>query len=52
LPEDGIELERLERELIEQALERTGGNQTRAAQLLGITRPTLIYRMEKHGIGK
>jgi len=52
LPEDGIELETLERDLIVQALERTQGNQTRAAHLLGISRPTLIYRMEKHGIPK
>jgi two-component system NtrC family response regulator len=51
LPEGGIVLEDLERRLIEAALDRTGGNQTRAADLLGLTRATLIYRMEKYGIG-
>ena len=50
LPENGIELEQLERDLIVQALERTGGNQTQAAHLLGISRPTLLYRIEKHKI--
>ncbi|MGQ9532166.1 MAG: sigma-54-dependent transcriptional regulator [Desulfotomaculales bacterium] len=49
-PDEGINLEQLEKELIIKALEKTGGNQTRAAQLLGITRSTLIYRMQKHGI--
>src|SRR5262245_23909578 len=34
LPEDGVNLESLERELVVQALKRTGGNQTRAATLL------------------
>lgn len=50
LPEGGIDLEALEQSLIRQALERTGGNQTRAARLLGISRYTLIYRMEKYGL--
>ncbi|MGE5381422.1 MAG: helix-turn-helix domain-containing protein, partial [Methylocystaceae bacterium] len=49
LPDEGIDLERLEKELIFQALEKAGGNQTQAAKLLGISRYTLIYRMEKYG---
>ncbi len=47
LPEEGIALEELEKSLIIKALEKSKGNQTRAAEYLGITRPTLIYRMEK-----
>jgi two-component system NtrC family response regulator len=47
LPEEGISLEDLEKSLIIKALEKHKGNQTRAAEYLGITRPTLIYRMEK-----
>ncbi len=50
LPDEGISLEELEKSLIVKALERHKGNQTRAAEYLGITRPTLIYRMEKYGI--
>ena len=50
LPEEGISLEDLEKNLIIKALEKQKGNQTRAAEYLGITRPTLIYRMEKYGI--
>ena len=50
LPEDGISLEDLEKSLIIKALEKHKGNQTRAAEYLGITRPTLIYRMEKFGL--
>jgi two-component system NtrC family response regulator len=40
----------VEQGLIAAALERFGGNQTKAAAYLGITRPTLIYRMEKYGL--
>jgi len=50
LPDRGVSLDDLERELIVAALEKHRGNQTRAAAYLGITRPTLIYRMEKYGI--
>ncbi len=50
LPAEGISLEALERDLISRTLERFGGNQTRAARYLDLSRRTLIYRMEKHGI--
>jgi DNA-binding NtrC family response regulator len=40
----------LERDAIASALAKTGGNQTRAARLLGITRRTLGYRMKKYGV--
>jgi two-component system NtrC family response regulator len=50
LPPNPISLDAIERELIVRALERFNGNQTKAAQYLGLTRKTLIYRMEKHGI--
>ena len=47
LPAEGINLEELERDLVVQALERTAGNQTRAAALLGLHRDQIRYRMEK-----
>lgn len=50
LTDAGIHLDALEENLIRQALKLANGNQTKAAQLLGITRYTLIYRMEKYGI--
>ncbi|SFH84181.1 DNA-binding transcriptional response regulator, NtrC family, contains REC, AAA-type ATPase, and a Fis-type DNA-binding domains [Tindallia magadiensis] len=50
LPENGLSLDEVEKNLILQALERTGDNQTKAAQLLGISRHTLMYRMDKYGI--
>jgi DNA-binding NtrC family response regulator len=40
----------LERAAIISALEACGGNQTEAAKRLGLSRRTLIYRMEKHGL--
>jgi DNA-binding NtrC family response regulator len=51
LPEHGLSLEALERSLVEQALERTKGNKSQAARLLGLTRATLRYRIEKMGLG-
>jgi len=50
LPAEGIDLPRMERALLLQALERAGNNLTRAARLLGIGRGALRYRLEKHGI--
>lgn len=50
LPAGGIDLAQLERSMIQQALQLTGGNQTRAAKLLGLTRDTLRYRLEKFEI--
>ncbi|HSU29605.1 MAG TPA: sigma-54 dependent transcriptional regulator [Bryobacteraceae bacterium] len=52
LPENGISLEGIERELLLRALEKYNGNQTQAARYLDISRRTLIYRMEKHGLGR
>ncbi len=42
----------VERLLIKQALEKTGGNQVRASKLLGISRNTLRKRMERYKISK
>lgn len=50
LPAEGIDLTRMERGLLLQALDRAGNNLTRAARLLGIGRGALRYRLEKHGI--
>src|SRR6185312_2178738 len=50
LPPDGVELSHWERSLIEQALREAGGNQTKAAQRLGISRDTLRYRLKKFGL--
>ncbi|MEY2700393.1 MAG: hypothetical protein RIQ52_1148 [Pseudomonadota bacterium] len=50
LPDMGIELEKVEIDLIQQALARTNGNRTRSARLLGISRDTLLYRMQKYGL--
>jgi DNA-binding NtrC family response regulator len=50
LPEDGINLEHHERDLIRQAIENAGGNQSKAANLLGISRNQLIYRLKKFGL--
>jgi DNA-binding NtrC family response regulator len=46
----GVDLKEVERQLVEQAIERTDGNQSRAAELLGITRDQLRYRLEKFGL--
>ena len=48
LPDSGIRLEELEQEMIRQALDRTHGNRSRAARLLGLSRDTLLYRIKKY----
>jgi two-component system response regulator AtoC len=50
LPTEGLRFEDLERDLVVQALQRTGGNQTRAATLLGMNRDQIRYRIEKFGL--
>jgi DNA-binding NtrC family response regulator len=50
LPSDGVNLEEVERQLLVQALERAGGNQTQAGHLLGINRDQVRYRIEKFGL--
>jgi DNA-binding NtrC family response regulator len=52
LPADGVNLEDVERQLLVQALERAGGNQTHAGHLLGINRDQVRYRIEKFGLGR
>ena len=52
LPPEGVNLDEVERQLLMQALERAGGNQTQAAQLLGINRDQVRYRIEKFGLAK
>jgi two-component system response regulator AtoC len=49
-PPPGTDLEQWERIMIERALQESEGNQTRAAQRLGISRDTLRYRLKKYGI--
>jgi len=50
LPEGGLSLDALERSLIEQALQRAGGNKALAAKLLGITYDSLRYQAKKLGL--
>ena len=50
LPSRGICLERLERDLVDQALERCQGNRSRAAALLGLTRDQIRHRIAKFGL--
>ena len=47
LPGGGISLEDVEMSFVKQAIERSEGNQTRAAELLGISRDQLRYRLKK-----
>jgi len=50
LPEEGLDLEAFEKEMIRKALVRTGGMATRAAKLLKMSYKTFLYRVEKYGI--
>src|SRR6478672_4282025 len=52
LTPNGIDLGKLERSLVVQALERTQWNQTRAAALLGLNRDQIRYRIEKFHLEK
>jgi two-component system NtrC family response regulator len=50
IPDEGVNLDAIERELLLRALEKAAGNQSKAARYLDISRKTFIYRMEKHGL--
>jgi DNA-binding NtrC family response regulator len=54
LPPNGIDLRlllaQLEDRLIEQALQRTGGNKNRAAELLGMNRTTLVEKLRRRTV--
>jgi len=52
LPEEGLNIEEWEKGLLQAALVKASGNQTQAAKLLGLSRPTLIYRLQKFQIMK
>jgi DNA-binding NtrC family response regulator len=52
IPYDGIDIEEFERQLIVQAMEKSGWVIAKAARLLGLTYRTLQYRLEKFGIRK
>ncbi len=50
LPAQGVALEEVEKRLLLDALKRSDGNQTRAAQLLHLSRDTFRYRLKKYGL--
>jgi len=50
LPESGIDLEEVEKNLLCQALKLARYNKTKAAKLLHLTPPTFYYRLEKYGL--
>ncbi|QQR74030.1 MAG: sigma 54-interacting transcriptional regulator [Holophagales bacterium] len=50
LPPGGVDLEEVERTLVERALRDARGNKSKAARLLGLTRAQLYSRLEKHGL--
>ncbi len=50
MPPGGLDFSQLENKLLRQALARSGGNQTKAAKLLNLSRDTFRYRLEKHGL--
>ena len=49
-PDKGISFDAVERELILKSLEKSSGNQTKAAHLLGLTRSALLYRAQKYQV--
>ncbi len=50
IPAEGMTLAEMERLLIHETLRRTAGNRSRAARMLGISRPTIIRKIEQYGI--
>jgi two-component system response regulator AtoC len=52
IPPEGLDLELLERRVVEEALIQSRGNLSRAAHLVGLTRDTMRYRIKKFGLAK
>jgi two-component system NtrC family response regulator len=50
LPDEGVNLTKMEKDLILRVLAKFSGNQTNAARYLGLSRRTLAYRMKKYRI--
>jgi len=50
IPEQGLSLEAIEKQVISEVMQRSGGNQSQAARLLQIPRHVLLYRLKKHGL--
>ncbi|TMN88307.1 sigma-54-dependent Fis family transcriptional regulator [Pseudoalteromonas phenolica] len=50
LPSEGLNWDEFEKDCLQQALNREGGNKTQAAKLLGISYKQFLYRLEKHGL--
>ncbi len=51
LPDNGLSLFDLEKKLLSQALDRSSGNQTQAAKLVGLSLDTFRYRLKKYDLG-
>ncbi|WP_028112155.1 sigma-54-dependent transcriptional regulator [Ferrimonas kyonanensis] len=52
LPEAGLNWESVEKAYLQAALDRSGGNRTEAARLLGLGYKAFLYRSEKYGLGQ
>lgn len=50
IPPEGLNWEEYEKNILTQALDRCGNNQTAAAKLLSMSRDTFIYRLKKYGV--
>jgi DNA-binding NtrC family response regulator len=50
LGDEGVSLHEIEKQIIVEALEKNGWNQSKTARYLNIPRHVLLYRMEKYGI--
>jgi len=51
IPEEGITRDEVEKILVSEILRLTHGNKSRAARMLGVTRPTLTNMIKRHGLG-